>query len=123
LLIGLGGDDLMLGGAGGDRLIGGDGNDLLEGGAGRDILFGGDGEDTFVVADDGSFDLIVDFMAGEDSIFPDVDLSGGDLSVVDNGSGALLRFDEDGGDATTLASLSGGAGLSLDDLGLAAFIA
>lgn len=48
LLIGLGGDDLLLGGKDGDCLVGGDGNDFLFGGKGADILVGGRGRDLLV---------------------------------------------------------------------------
>lgn len=69
--------DLLAGGAGADRLFGdggedwlggGGGADRLHGGAGHDQLRGGAGADVFVAAPGGGFDLILDFMPGEDRI-------------------------------------------------------
>jgi Ca2+-binding RTX toxin-like protein len=75
---GNGGDDLMFGGPGVDFIIGGPGNDWLVGGdhddelaggadddrledgPGRDKMYGGTGFDTYVLADDGEMDTIVD---------------------------------------------------------------
>lgn len=48
LIIGLGGNDVLIGGNQGDCLVGGDGNDILYGGAGNDVLVGGAGADLLV---------------------------------------------------------------------------
>ncbi|WP_136645058.1 calcium-binding protein [Tabrizicola sp. YIM 78059] len=67
----------LTGSAAGDMLLGGDGDDLLSGGAGADILsdgggsdtlYGGAGADIFVLARDGTPDLIADFQPGMDRI-------------------------------------------------------
>jgi predicted extracellular nuclease len=116
ILVGLDGNDSLFGGAGSDRLVGGDGDDLLDGGPGRDILIGGDGADQFALFDPGSFDFIVDFVAGEDTVLLGVPASGDELRVVDNGSAALLQREVATGAYDTLASFSGGAGLGLEDL-------
>ncbi|MFN3580964.1 MAG: calcium-binding protein, partial [Pseudomonas sp.] len=81
LLFGYGGNDTLYGGDGNDRLLGGDGddvlygedgddileggngNDTLIGGLGNDLLIGGAGSDTYVVAADGSHDVIVEYDA------------------------------------------------------------
>ena len=46
MLLGNGGDDMLVGGAGRDVLVGGDGDDSLDGGSDRDVLIGGRGADT-----------------------------------------------------------------------------
>jgi VCBS repeat-containing protein len=68
ILAGGDGDDKLLGGAGADNLKGDAGNDFLDGGAGIDILTGGLGLDTFSFAELISIDLIVDFVAADDTI-------------------------------------------------------
>jgi Ca2+-binding RTX toxin-like protein len=54
----------MEGNAGNDSLRGGSGDDVLLGGQGNDQSWGGLGNDTFVVALDGSRDIVRDFQAG-----------------------------------------------------------
>ena len=115
ILIGADGNDQLFGGEGSDNLLGGAGDDLLDGGPGTDVLMGGDGDDLFVLANPDSFDYIIDFVAGEDLVLQGV-AAREDLRVVDNGSGALLQFEAAPGDFDTLASLTGGAGLTLDDV-------
>ena len=115
ILIGAEGDDQLFGGESSDNLLGGAGDDLLNGGPGTDVLMGGDGDDLFVLANPDSFDYIIDFVAGEDLVLQGV-AAREDLRVVDNGSGALLQFEAAPGDFDTLASLTGGAGLTLDDV-------
>ena len=86
ILKGYEGDDLLKGNQGGDRLLGGDGNDtliggngndilkgevgddLLKGGAGIDALIGGEGADTFVIDNAAGFNVIRDFVVGEDTL-------------------------------------------------------
>lgn len=88
VLIGGGGRDIMYGGAGNDVLIGGTGSDILfghldndvlvggagndwmHGGAGNDTMTGGAGTDTFVYDNVSAigFDIITDFVIGEDKI-------------------------------------------------------
>ncbi|MCU7904910.1 MAG: hypothetical protein KZQ76_03480, partial [Candidatus Thiodiazotropha sp. (ex Epidulcina cf. delphinae)] len=79
LLAGHGGNDTLLGSEGNDTLQGNDGNDTLSGGNGNDtlegdrgddtltgglgddVLSGGAGGDTYVIAADGSHDIIQDY--------------------------------------------------------------
>ena len=56
----------MFGGASSDTLIGGSGDDILIGGLGDDSLIGGLGNDTFVLENNGGFDIIADFTKGQD---------------------------------------------------------
>ncbi|WP_163847738.1 calcium-binding protein [Pseudooceanicola aestuarii] len=59
-----GGDnDHLLGNSGNDQLHGGAGFDTLEGGAGDDVLWGDFNADTFVFADHGGDDRLIDFDA------------------------------------------------------------
>ncbi|BBK41659.1 hypothetical protein STVA_16790 [Allostella vacuolata] len=55
------GADRLRGGQGDDRLLGGPGGDTLAGDLGADTLWGGEGADLFLVAADGSVDVIADF--------------------------------------------------------------
>ncbi|MCB1502380.1 MAG: calcium-binding protein [Bauldia sp.] len=55
------GRDALFGASGDDSLQGGGGADLLAGGSGSDALAGGKGADTFVFAEPGAPDRIVDF--------------------------------------------------------------
>lgn len=135
--------NLLLGNAGNDTLFGRDGGDVLSGGAGVDTLYGGAGNDFFMFnAGDGN-DIIADFVAGSDSILLDRSAFGfgsivGSLSALTaanadfitsgttatsvkptffwNAGTGLLLFDVDGtgaGGAVTLATLTGGASLTL----------
>lgn len=93
------GDDLIFGGAGGDFLQGGSGNDIIRGddgddiivgGAGADELRGGAGNDTFLIeqvehSQPGSFDTIVDFQQGRDTI----DVSEFDFSELSSGANPI----------------------------------
>jgi Ca2+-binding RTX toxin-like protein len=134
--LGLGGDDTLIGTQGSDGLNGGDGNDVLRGGQGGDLMDGGSGQDRF------DFDSLLD--AG-DTVSGFTTGTGGDvLDIADllafstsyaGGAGGvladfvrveaadpngLLQIDADGsaggGDWQTLATLLGGAGLTLDTL-------
>ena len=67
-LSGTGQDDNLIGRAGQDALSGGLGADLLLDGAGADTLTGGQGRDTFILAADGTTDIITDFNAAEDKL-------------------------------------------------------
>ena len=58
-LTGLSGNDLIAGDAG---------HDMLDGGWGNDTLSGGDGKDTFVMGEDGSHDVVLDFDVSRDAI-------------------------------------------------------
>ena len=60
VLNGLSGNDVLDGGSGNDVLDGSHGADILIGGLGDDQLNGGAGSDTYVIAADGSHDVIKD---------------------------------------------------------------
>ncbi len=51
-LYGADGDDVLLGGSGNDDLLGGNGNDVLVGGSGNDNLCGGNGRDLIIGGED-----------------------------------------------------------------------
>jgi Ca2+-binding RTX toxin-like protein len=73
-LIGSAGNDRINGLEGWDQLDGSFGDDILNGGLGDDILNGGFGADIFVLALDGSIDMITDFNIGQGD---KIGLSGG----------------------------------------------
>ena len=62
------GGDKLMGESGVDVLIGSVGDDILDGGVGDDTLTGLDGRDTFVIAEAGGSDLILDYQDGRDKI-------------------------------------------------------
>ncbi|MEG4105332.1 hypothetical protein [Microcoleus sp. S13_C5] len=66
MLDGCEGNDTIFGGAGSDTLTGGFGDDILISGLGDDSLIGGIGNDTFVLENNGEFDVISDFTQGLD---------------------------------------------------------
>ena len=67
-LTGANGNDLIYGFSGNDILSGMDGNDLIFDGDGLDVMDGGNGLDTFVLANDGFVDEILNFNTDEDVI-------------------------------------------------------
>lgn len=81
---------------GNDRLRGLAGSDTLNGGTGNDVLEGGPYADAFVfLVGDGS-DLILDFELGVDRLdFSGTALAYADLSITDNGTGALISHGTD----------------------------
>ncbi|MEQ9355166.1 MAG: VCBS domain-containing protein [Coleofasciculus chthonoplastes F2-STO-03] len=109
-------DDFLIGSAGNDRINGLDGwdqidgsfgEDILNGGLGDDILNGGFGADTFVLAMDGSIDMITDFNIGQGDkiglsgglMFDQLTFSGEEILVGNQTLGVLSWFD-----TTTLTS-------------------
>ncbi|MGB3280863.1 MAG: hypothetical protein WBA92_16875, partial [Pseudorhodobacter sp.] len=62
------GRDMLIGGAGQDTLNGGGSADIISDGGGQDRLIGGGGADVFVLAQDGTFDVIADFDVAQDRI-------------------------------------------------------
>jgi predicted extracellular nuclease/methionine-rich copper-binding protein CopC len=62
--------DLIVGNAGNDAIAGENGNDRMDGGAGNDIVTGGAGNDAFAFANAGAadYDVITDFVVGQDHI-------------------------------------------------------
>ncbi|CAK0764898.1 serralysin [Gammaproteobacteria bacterium] len=101
-LDGYAGNDTLIGGDGSDTLVGGNGNDTLIGGADQDILVGGNGNDTFdfnALSEMGlpntatwntinTWDIIVDFMRGQDKI----DLSTLDANTATTANDAFATF-------------------------------
>ncbi|WP_069299324.1 M10 family metallopeptidase [Neptunicoccus sediminis] len=62
------GRDNLLGGRGRDALNGGAGNDKLSGDKGKDLLTGNGGKDTFIFADKGGKDRVLDFQDDVDRL-------------------------------------------------------
>ena len=67
-LAGTAAGDVLAGGAGDDVLAGGAGDDLILDGPGADILAGGPGADTFILAEDGATDTILDYDPAVDQL-------------------------------------------------------
>ncbi|TAF52401.1 MAG: DUF4347 domain-containing protein [Oscillatoriales cyanobacterium] len=103
ILYGGTGNDQLYGDVGNDDLKGDDGNDTLTGGAGEDTLTGGGGSDQFTVVNDGSIDIITDFVPGTDKLFFPT-LTRDLVSVIDNNGNTFVQ---DFSSNTTLAVLSG----------------
>jgi VCBS repeat-containing protein len=114
ILYGGTGNDQLYGDLGNDELFGGAGDDTLTGGAGDDTLTGGEGSDRFTIVNDGSIDIITDFVPGTDKLFfPNLtrDL----ISVIDsNGNTLVQEFTSN----TTLAVLNGvtASSITVNDL-------
>ena len=82
-LVGGGGSDQLFGEAGDDQLFGGLGDDVLRAGEGSDTMTGGSGSDIFLLdtpLELTGFDVITDFVDGEDSIHIDGSLVPGIVS-------------------------------------------
>ena len=119
-----------IGASGNDSLVGGDAADTLIGGIGDDLLTGGGGSDRFAYAAlDERFDTITDFAigAGGDTLALGDLLSGFTpgsaadfVQLADSGAATTVAVDANGavGGAsfTTLATLSGVTGVSLESL-------
>ena len=80
--------DLLWGNDSANQLNGMGGNDVLQGFGGNDRLIGGAGADTFVFANDGSIDTIVDFRSGTDTI---------DLSEIEGATRRYVSYDKNAG--------------------------
>jgi Ca2+-binding RTX toxin-like protein len=101
-------------------LFGGTGNDRLSDGAGSDRLAGGDNNDTFIFANDGEIDYILDFEDGKDKI--DLRAEGStlifpDITVSQSGSDVRLDY---AGESIVIRSATGS--ISVSDIGLDDFI-
>ena len=127
------GDDVLAGGSGNDTVDGGAGNDTLDGGTGQDYLNAGDGDDVLRLAEDthanggagadvfqiGSpgTSVIADYVGGEDRLVVLYDPAEGqeepEIAVQVDGADALILLE-----GQVLARVSGGAGLTLEDLQL-----
>ena len=115
LLNGGEGDDTLLGGRGEDTLFGSQGNDVLFGDLGIDTLIGGSGADTFVIQDNGSVDLIIDFTPATDQLAFEGGLTLDSVSFVNVG-GQRVEVRNPAG--VTIAILDGTpfSALSIDDV-------
>ncbi|NNE83474.1 MAG: cadherin-like domain-containing protein [Alphaproteobacteria bacterium] len=80
-----------------DILRGNDADNYLSGGAGSDTLTGGEGADRFALLDDGSADIITDFVRGADHI---------DLSATDASFDSLVMQNDDAGLIVSLGDSS-----------------
>lgn len=114
------GNDRLFGDGGDDELFGGTGNDRLSDGAGSDRLAGGDNNDTFIFANDGEIDYILDFEDGKDKI--DLRAEGStlifpDITVSQSGSDVRLDY---AGESIVITSATGS--ISVSDIGLDDFI-
>ena len=91
-----GGDDDLLGHGGGDVIKGGDGADLISGGKGDDTLTGNSGSDLFVFATGDGFDEIKDFDAkggGEQQDYIGIGSATFDqLVIFQSGDDTIIRF-------------------------------
>ncbi|MEM9274737.1 MAG: calcium-binding protein [Cyanobacteria bacterium P01_F01_bin.143] len=92
--------DFLVGGTGNDLIFGQNGNDTIFGGKGLDTLWGGAGSDTFILARGGNTDRIKDYVDGEDKFRvatnAGIDMNFEDLTFVQNGSTAQIRFTQNG---------------------------
>ena len=94
------GNDTIYGGKGGDYLFGSSGDDILYGnrgtdtligGAGDDTLVGGKGSDIFVLVAGQGFDIVADFVQGQDLIGLSGGLSFSQLAITQDSQGALIK--------------------------------
>ncbi|MEM6500953.1 MAG: DUF4347 domain-containing protein [Cyanobacteria bacterium P01_C01_bin.89] len=115
LLNGGEGDDTLLGGRGEDTLFGSQGNDVLFGDRGVDTLIGGSGNDTFVIQDNGSVDLIIDFTPATDQLAFEGGLTLDDVSFVNVG-GERVEVRNPAGVAIAILDGTPFSALSIDDV-------
>jgi Ca2+-binding RTX toxin-like protein len=104
LIDGCEGNDTIYGGEDNDTLLGCVGDDFLSGELGDDSLIGGLGNDTFVLGVGSGFDIISDFVKGEDFIGLSGGLSFDQLEISQNNNSALIKLK---GSPEVIASLSG----------------
>jgi Ca2+-binding RTX toxin-like protein len=93
LLIGGAGHDNLQGGRGSDRLKGGLGDDFFRGDGGRDILIGGAGADAFILQSGLGFDIVQDFVDGEDRLGL-IELTFEDLKIIQVGQDTVIKADD-----------------------------
>jgi Hemolysin-type calcium-binding repeat (2 copies). len=104
LIDGCEGNDTIYGGEDNDTLLGCVGDDFLSGELGDDSLIGGLGNDTFVLGVGSGFDIIYDFVKGEDLIGLSGGLSFDQLEISLNNNSALIKLT---GSGEVIASLTG----------------
>jgi Ca2+-binding RTX toxin-like protein len=91
MLGGCEGNDTLYGGENNDTLTGGKGDDILFGDLGNDSLIGDSGNDVFVLEADRGFDTIADFTIGQDLIGLTGGLSFGQLEMIQNTQGTIIK--------------------------------
>jgi Ca2+-binding RTX toxin-like protein len=104
LIDGCEGNDTIYGGEDNDTLLGCVGDDFLSGDLGNDSLIGGLGKDTFVLGVVSGFDIISDFVKGQDFIGLSGGLSFNQLEISQNNNSALIKLK---GSGEVIASLTG----------------
>jgi Ca2+-binding RTX toxin-like protein len=104
LIDGCEGNDTIYGGEDNDTLLGCVGDDFLSGDLGNDSLIGGLGKDTFVLRFLSGFDIISDFVRGQDFIGLSGGLSFNQLEISQNNNSALIKLT---GSGEVIASLTG----------------
>jgi Ca2+-binding RTX toxin-like protein len=104
LIDGCEGNDTIYGGEDNDTLLGCVGDDFLSGDLGNDSLIGGLGKDTFVLGVVSGFDIISDFVKGQDFIGLWGGLSFNQLEISQNNNSALIKLK---GSGEVIASLTG----------------
>jgi len=104
LIDGCEGNDTIYGGEDNDTLLGCVGDDFLSGGLGNDSLIGGLGNDTFVLGVNRGFDIISDFVKGQDFIGLSRGLSFNRLEISQDNNSALIKLK---GSGEVIASLTG----------------
>ena len=104
LIDGSQGNDSIYGDLGNDTLLGCEGDDILFGGLGNDSLIGGLGNDTFVIGFNQGFDIISDFVKGQDIIGLSGGLTFNQLEISQNNNNALIKVK---GNGDVIASLTG----------------
>jgi Ca2+-binding RTX toxin-like protein len=86
-----GGNDALDGGGAGDILYGQAGDDRLAGGLGVDSIYGGTGKDTFVLRNSSlDRDVLLDYVAADDTLEVSAALFGGGLKIGVLGAGQFL---------------------------------
>ena len=92
-----GGYNMFLGKGGNDIIIGGLSDDYIRGGKGHDQITGGEGRDTFVIESGSGFDMIMDFVDGEDQLVF-FDSNGSqitELEITNVGNTAMIYHDDE----------------------------
>ena len=87
-------DDILVAADGNDSIVGEDGSDFLRGNDGQDTLTGGSGSDGFAFdLGEDDFDIITDFVDGEDLILIPAGTFTSGFVAIDNGTGTDLVYD------------------------------
>ena len=98
------GNDSIYGDLGNDTLLGCEGDDILFGGLGNNSLVGGLGNDIFVIGFDQGFNIISDFVKGQDLMGLSEGLGFNQLEISQNNNSALIKVK---GNGEVIASLTG----------------